>query len=185
MFICSDVFSLILQATGGALADTASTIPESFKGIDIMIAGLAFQVFSLTVFAALSADLAWKVRKGRDPQRPLRLSCSKRKLHRFLWGMCPEKPAHTQHDEFEGINIILGIGVALLAIYIRSCFRVAELQGGFQSGLANDEVTFMVLEGAIIVVASTALTVIHPGIIFGKSWGAANIHNGEDGEMKG
>ncbi len=95
MFICSDVFSLILQATGGALADTASTISESFKGIDIMVAGLAFQVFSLTVFAALSADLAWKVRKGRDPQRPLRLLCSKRKLHGFLCGMCPEKPPHT------------------------------------------------------------------------------------------
>lgn len=75
--------------------------------------------------------------------------------------------------------------MALLAIYIRSCFRVAELQGGFQSKLANDEVTFMVLEGAMIVMASTALTVIHPGIILGKSWGATNIHNGEHVEVKG
>jgi len=94
MFISSDVFSLILQAAGGALADTANTVDASWQGIDIMVAGLSFQVVSLTVFAALSFDVAWKVRKGRDPQKPLRLSCSERRFHGFLFGMCAERFLH-------------------------------------------------------------------------------------------
>ena len=92
-------------------------------------------------------------------------------------------PRPTLQSQF--IDIYLGIGIALLAIYVRSCFRVAELQGGFQGELANDEITFMILEGAMIVIASTALTGVHPGIMFGKSWGAANMHHGQHIEMKG
>ncbi|KAL8937355.1 MAG: hypothetical protein Q9211_003730, partial [Gyalolechia sp. 1 TL-2023] len=63
IFICCDVFSLVLQAIGGALADTADTDDLQQAGIDIMIAGLSFQVVSLTVFAALCADFAWSVKK--------------------------------------------------------------------------------------------------------------------------
>lgn len=55
-------------------------------------------------------------------------------------------------------------------IFIRSCFRVAELQGGFGGALANQEVTFMILEGAMIIIASIALTVMHPGTIFKEAW---------------
>ena len=68
--------------------------------------------------------------------------------------------------------------MATLTIYIRSCFRVAELQGGFNGTLANEEIPFMILEGAMVVIASISLTVAHPGLIFGKSWGAANVTNG-------
>jgi hypothetical protein len=43
--------------------------------------------------------------------------------------------------------------------------------------LANDEVLYMILEGAMIVIASTALTVMHPGIGFGKeAWKAGDWH---------
>ncbi|KAI4196609.1 MAG: hypothetical protein LQ346_003186, partial [Caloplaca aetnensis] len=66
IFICCDVFSLVLQAIGGALADTADTHSLQQTGINIMIAGLSFQVVSLSVFMALCADFAWSVRsKGR------------------------------------------------------------------------------------------------------------------------
>ena len=34
----------------------------------------------------------------------------------------------------------------------------------------------MILEGGMIVVASIALTVAHPGLVFGKSWGATSIN---------
>ena len=78
----------------------------------------------------------------------------------------------------------LALGLATLTIYIRSCFRVAELQGGFNGTLANEEVPFMILEGAMVVIAAISLTVAHPGLIFGKSWGAADILNGDSGETK-
>ena len=153
MFICSDIFSLVLQAAGGAIADTADTNTEEFQGVDIMIAGLAFQVFSLTVFSALCADYAWRLRKARSTRAPARLPCTKARFHFF----------------------VMAIALAILTIYTRSCFRVAELQGGFGGSLANEEIPFMVLEGAMIIIATTALTVGHPGVIFGAKWGISQI----------
>lgn len=67
-------------------------------------------------------------------------------------------------------SVLLAIALATLGIYIRSIFRVAELQEGFDGRLANDEVTFMVLEGAMIAIACIVLTALHPGFIFGRNW---------------
>ena len=63
--------------------------------------------------------------------------------------------------------------VATIAVFIRSCFRVAELSEGFDGKLANQEVTFMILEGAMVAIASIALTIAHPGMIFGAFWSLA------------
>lgn len=67
----------------------------------------------------------------------------------------------------------LGLAAATLFILIRSCFRVAELSDGFGGKLANDEVTFMILEGAMIISATLALTIFHPGKAFAGNWVAA------------
>ncbi|KAL8726140.1 MAG: hypothetical protein Q9166_006897 [cf. Caloplaca sp. 2 TL-2023] len=155
IFICCDVFSLVLQAIGGAIADTAGTEDLQQTGINIMIAGLAFQVVSLSVFAALCVDFFWSVKKHGGVSRSVlqaRLSCSVGRFHLFIGS----------------------ISLATLTIYVRSVFRVAELQGGFDGHLANDEVTFMILEGAMVATASIALTAPHPGMIFGKNWTMKN-----------
>ncbi|MCJ1478075.1 hypothetical protein MMC13_006750 [Lambiella insularis] len=156
VFICCDVFALVLQATGGAIADTSNSGSTGQSGINIMIAGLAFQVASLTLFAALCGDFALRVRKYRDARTPLQVSCSNARFHGFLWAL----------------------GLATITIYVRSCFRVAELQSGFNGALANEEVPFMILEGGMVSIATIALTGAHPGLIFGKSWKAANVKNG-------
>jgi len=44
------------------------------------------------------------------------------------------------------------------------------LSEGFSGKLANSEVQFMVLDGVMVILASTALTVIHPGFGFGNQW---------------
>lgn len=58
---------------------------------------------------------------------------------------------------------------------MRSIFRVAELQEGFDSKLANDEVALMILEGAMMVLAVAALTIMHPGIALGDTWHKATF----------
>jgi hypothetical protein len=65
MFIACDFCSLVLQAVGGAIAATSSGPAAENTGVHIMVGGLAFQVASLAVFAILSADFAWSVRKNR------------------------------------------------------------------------------------------------------------------------
>ena len=71
--------------------------------------------------------------------------------------------------------MFLGLSLATLCILIRSCFRVAELSHGFGSKLANQQVTFMILEGAMIVIASATLTTLHPGVAFQGSWAEADF----------
>lgn len=52
---------------------------------------------------------------------------------------------------------------------------MAELEEGFDGKLANDEVTFMILEGAMIILAVASLTIFHPGTCFQGSWQQANF----------
>ena len=52
---------------------------------------------------------------------------------------------------------------------------MAELSKGFNSDFAQEEVTFSILESAMIGVAVIALSVFHPGFIFGKTWADANF----------
>ena len=68
------------------------------------------------------------------------------------------------------------LALATLCIFIRSVFRVAELSDGFSGDLANNEVSFMVLDGTMVVIACIAFTVVHPGVAFGKVWHEANFH---------
>lgn len=67
----------------------------------------------------------------------------------------------------------LGLGIATIAVFIRSVFRVAELSDGFHGKLANQEVTFMILEGAMIIIAVSAVTIMHPYFAFGGAWSEA------------
>jgi hypothetical protein len=75
------------------------------------------------------------------------------------------------------VLIQIALALATICIFIRSVFRVVELSAGFSGKLANDEVTYMVLEGAMIIIASVALTVMHPGFGFGKqAWEEGDWH---------
>jgi hypothetical protein len=69
----------------------------------------------------------------------------------------------------------LALSLATLCIFIRSIFRVAELSGGFKGSLANNEVSFMILDGTMVIIACITLTVMHPGFAFGAVWQEANF----------
>ena len=65
IFVTCDLVSLVLQAAGGGLAATANNASGSQMGVNIMIAGLAFQVVSLVAFMALCGDYWWRGRRSR------------------------------------------------------------------------------------------------------------------------
>ena len=79
LFVSSDILSLVLQAAGGAVTSIAPDDNRklSQSGINIMLAGLATQVASLTIFLVLCADFGRKVTKAKghfDEE------------HRDIWG---------------------------------------------------------------------------------------------------
>lgn len=68
----------------------------------------------------------------------------------------------------------IALAVSTSCIFIRSVYRVVELQAGFNGSIANDEASFMILEGPMIIVATATLTVYHPGFCFARRWTEAS-----------
>jgi hypothetical protein len=68
-------------------------------------------------------------------------------------------------------NPIKGLAIAVLTIFTRSIFRVAELKGGFNSDLANDEISLMILESTMIAIACICMIAAHPAVAMGRRWG--------------
>jgi uncharacterized membrane protein len=60
IFVARDILSLLLQAAGGAIT-TSSDSSTVQVGINIMMAGLAFQVASLTLYLVICLELAWRI----------------------------------------------------------------------------------------------------------------------------
>ncbi|KAK9341982.1 RTA-like protein [Lipomyces starkeyi] len=157
VFVACDVISLLLQASGGAIA-SGSGSSSGMTGKNLMLAGLIFQVVATLLFMAACTEFAWRVHQaGLDARDPNHVGLRNSRLfHVFLWGLA----------------------VAISCIFTGSVYRVAELSQGFQGTLANQQVAFMVLERAMIFVAAGAQTLLHPGYCFQASWNAANFSLG-------
>lgn len=97
---------------------------------NILLAGLAFQVFSFAVFLATLATTLFKARKS----------------------------SVTVNKGF-----LIALVVATLAVYLRTCFRLAETAEGLMQTLSTHEVFFGCLEFLPIVVAVYLFTYWHPG----------------------
>lgn len=88
-FISFDIFSLVLQAVGGAIAASSSNSSQQ-AGINIMIAGLAFQVFSLFFFMSLCADFAYSVYRKQSSLDPAHATVrNSTKFKAFQLGILP------------------------------------------------------------------------------------------------
>ncbi|OAA34846.1 RTA-like protein [Metarhizium rileyi] len=51
-----------------------------------------------------------------------------------------------------------------------SIYRIVELAGGVDSGLFQNEIAFMIMDGALPLVSAILLTAFHPGAAFGAAW---------------
>ncbi|KXT02567.1 hypothetical protein AC578_10691 [Pseudocercospora eumusae] len=165
---CIHVFGLSLAGTpsrqmliinlrspvGGAWAESKTQSGENNQGgVDVMIAGLLLQAISLATFVGLWAWFQLRVLRGVPTHDPAKVYTRQRTF-------------------FYAFNA--GLLMATAAIVVRSIYRVAELWGGFSGKLWNDEVDFMILDGAMIGLAVCLLTVLHPGAAFGGQWHMAN-----------
>ncbi|KAI5249727.1 putative RTA1 domain protein [Aureobasidium subglaciale] len=155
VFVCIDIFSLCIQAVGGALTATADEPVARQNGTDVLIAGLALQAVSLATFILLSADFLRKVKRGNKDERN------------------PDFENFRSKKSFKLFQFALPI--AALVIMIRCIYRVVELCQGFGGQLANEEIPFDILEGPMIIIACICLTVFHPGFVFrGGYWEASS-----------
>ncbi|GMG23423.1 unnamed protein product [Ambrosiozyma monospora] len=153
IFIICDLISIIIQAIGGGAASASlSAYTSSRPGANIMVGGLAFQVFSMTLF-----QLFWYHFLFR---------CYKERKYNGSAGFNPDYDDIRKGKYF--IHLLFAIGASVLLIYVRSIYRLIELCEGFSSKLATVEVYFMILEALMVALASLILTVVYPGFVYGR-----------------
>lgn len=156
-FITCDIISLVIQAAGAvttSMSNENANIQEA--AVNVMVSGIAFQVVSLAFFLMACAEFGLRVRKAKEED----LNLTFVNVRQSFWFRC----------------LMRGLAVAVLVIFTRSVFRCVELKDGFQGRLANDQVTFMVLEGAMVAIAVILMTAFHPGVAFHGTWNSATWH---------
>ncbi|KAF2489289.1 sphingoid long-chain base transporter RSB1 [Lophium mytilinum] len=148
-FISCDIVSIILQGVGGILASIASTPgPLMTSGNNTMMAGLSFQVFTLLVFGALTAEYFTRVRSHRGE-----LNAATAPLRKSVRFRC-----------FLG-----AVGLAYLAVLLRCVYRIAEMSKGWASPIMRDEDLFLGLDSGMCALATLLLNAFHPGLCFGTA----------------
>ncbi|KAK0766676.1 hypothetical protein N5P37_000402 [Trichoderma harzianum] len=66
------------------------------------------------------------------------------------------------------ISYIYCVATAAICLFIRSCWRVAELNGGFNGPLSDKEGIFIALDSIPMIIMSVLLTITHPEFWFDK-----------------
>ena len=147
IFISCDILSIVLQGAGGAVASIADPGTNLMDiGDDLMITGLAFQVFTLLIFGALASEYALRVRRSSNSQmNPQTAELRRSRKFRFF---------------------IIALIVSYSAILIRCIYRVAEMAGGWGNVIMQTESVFIVLDSLMVVIATLALNAFHPGYCF-------------------
>ncbi|KAK2018253.1 RTA1 like protein [Colletotrichum eremochloae] len=153
IFIPCDLTSLVLQAVGGALASIAHHRQQSTRtGDNIMLAGLASQVFTMLLFMVIAADFGlrtyFRARRAHLPNLSVTLDNH------------PAMVCLRASRRFKAFLVALGL--ATTCIFIRCIFRVVELSGGWTGPLMARQDLFIAFEGTMIAVAVLALNVFHP-----------------------
>ncbi|KAG9856601.1 RTA1-domain-containing protein, partial [Aureobasidium melanogenum] len=141
IFIPCDIISLVLQAVGGAMSSQSNG--SSKAGVDIGLAGLSFQVFTLLFFIVLAVQYGVRYRKDRRNGR-VKISSLDGRFKFFL----------------------LCLSLSLVLIFIRCAYRIYELSDGYGGSALHDQGLFIALESCMITAAILLLNIGHPGLVF-------------------
>lgn len=137
-FVSADVGTTVMQVAGAALVGSSQSSGEDpTTGNNILLAGLAMQTFSFTIFLLVFLMLRVSVAKDRKVDRA----------------------AVRAKDPF-----VMAVVGACLLVYLRTVFRLAETADGLLVGVSTNEVFFGCLEFAPVVVAVGVLAGWHPGV---------------------
>jgi hypothetical protein len=118
IFIPCDVISLALQAGGGGASSQSSG--SNRLSVNITLAGLAFQVFTLLCFIALGADY----------------------LIRYF------RTYSLKQTGFRVKFFLFFLSFGIILILIRCIYRIDELSGGYFGPLFHEQNLFIGLESS-------------------------------------
>jgi len=151
VFCSCDVIALVIQSIGGGMASSAATAAGAQTGGRIALGGIVFQFASVVVYMLLTIE--------------------------FLTRFALKKPFSRREETLNGgrmivldsktKQMILGVGLSSLAMFIRGIYRTIELADGWSGKIISVERYFIALDGAMIAFSMIALNVFHPCRLLG------------------
>ncbi|KAK4126677.1 hypothetical protein N657DRAFT_653132 [Parathielavia appendiculata] len=153
LFFILDIFMLAFQSVGIGFAATASTAIEVSQGLNILLTGLAFQAVSLLTFLGTYRYFRYKLSHRRyildDTHSLVYLS------RRFKY-------------------FIVCLQIVALLLLARTAVRVAIFAEGLASSFARSQLTSLLLDDTLVLIAALLLAVCPAGRSFGVAWAATS-----------
>lgn len=142
IFCTCDVISLVVQAIGGGMAsgEAEKVGGDTATGTHIMVAGIVFQLFSITIFVVCAVDF-------------IRRTMRRRLLQSLTGSVVP---------------LFAAMILSIVCIYIRSIYRTIELSQGWSGYLITHESYFIALDGAMMIISVAVFNLLHPGWLLPK-----------------
>ncbi|KAI9851638.1 MAG: hypothetical protein M1824_002590 [Vezdaea acicularis] len=144
IFISCDLMSIALQGAGGGISAAAVTDSDLKTGNNLMIAGVAFQVATLTIFAVLALQYAYMAYKNKHALNPETFELRHSRKFQLTIG---------------------AIALSLITLLIRCAYRVAEMAGGWGNPIMQKEGEFFGLDAVMVLVSILVFNIYHPGFI--------------------
>jgi len=145
IFLTCDIISLVVQSVGGGTAAAANTLEDANVGANIMLGGIVFQLFLITLYMALAGEFFTRYHLNKPfPKR--------------------ENATERVQVSTRSLTMILGLAFNALVLFIRAIYRTIELVDGWNGRIINTEIYFNVLDGAMVVLAIYTFNFIHPGL---------------------
>ncbi|KAL0949497.1 hypothetical protein HGRIS_009551 [Hohenbuehelia grisea] len=142
VFVCSDITTFLVQATGGAISASADGGHMAEVGSRIFLGGIAAQLLSFVVFSIIYGIFLWRVYSRSQN----------------LWYIDQHKAWYDDWRALAGALCICCVG-----ILIRSVYRTVELGEGFLGHLATNEGFFYGLDTLPLFIAIAIFIPFWPG----------------------
>ncbi|KAI0778233.1 RTA1 like protein [Trametes elegans] len=151
IFLSADIFALVVQSAGGGIAATSDDKDTSRMGSNIMLAGVIFQLVSLSFFCVLFAEFMFR----RIKDKPLkRVTGNGSSDDMTVFGKPLERPM---------MLLAIGLCIETVLLYIRAVYRTIELADGWDGKVIQTEYLFIVFDGTMVFLTMATLNVFHPG----------------------
>jgi hypothetical protein len=171
-FVVSDIVATVIQIVGSALIGVSeSRRKDPTFANNILLSGLAVQVFSFLIFVLLYTAFLWQARSvlftGRKTAPEARQSTASYPSDSEKVVSANER---TGDRPAVPLAFLIALSIATLAVYMRTCYRLSETaQYNYGSKAHNvKEAYFGGLEFAPIVVCVYLLGFWQPGRCLGR-----------------
>ncbi|KAI0347273.1 hypothetical protein BDW22DRAFT_1425328 [Trametopsis cervina] len=169
-FLCSDVFTFIIQASAFLLVTAHTDINKAHLGLHLFLAGLIIQLVSFSFFFAIFFHFIFRMWK----------------YERKIWTRDRDQGQPWYYD---WRVLLIAMTVSCIGIIVRSAYRTAEIAEDNSGPLTTEEIFFWVLDFIPLLVALSVYIPFWPGWYIGPKVteapkGALNEVEFEDDETE-